>query len=110
MGQTNTPYDSVDSGPVAAKQGKIISPQPPCLNVGMRSCVCADMPCLVFAKRGAVHNGQTSPLWSHLSKGHCFRSVEVCSDAIFANQSHAVMFLLERRSLFLETTCLPNMP
>lgn len=29
--------------------------------------VCADMSCLVFIKHGAVHYGQASPLWSHLS-------------------------------------------
>lgn len=30
----------------------------------------------------AVHDGLTSPLWS-LSKGHCCRSLVVCSDAAF---------------------------
>jgi len=62
-------------GPVAAEQAQIISPPPPCLTVG----VCADMLCLVFSKRAAVHYDQTS-LWSHLSKGHCSRSYVVCSD------------------------------
>jgi len=41
--------------------------------------VCADM--LVFTKLDAVHCGQASSLWSHLSKGHCSRSLVVCSDA-----------------------------
>ncbi|MEE6476661.1 hypothetical protein FKM82_011170 [Ascaphus truei] len=41
----------------------------------------AEVLCLVFAKRGAVHYGQKSPLWSRLSKGHCSRSLVVFSDA-----------------------------
>ena len=43
--------------------------------------VCADMLCLVSYKRAAVHHDQTSPLWSGLSKGHCSRSLVLCSDA-----------------------------
>ena len=37
--------------------------------------------CLVSSKRAAVHYDQTSPLWSGLSKGHCSRSLVLCSDA-----------------------------
>lgn len=43
--------------------------------------VCADILCLVFTRHGDVHYGQTSQLWSHLTKGHCSRGLVVCSDA-----------------------------
>lgn len=38
-----------------------------------------DMRCLVFSKCDTVHYGQTSPLWSHLSKRYV-RGLVVCSD------------------------------
>jgi len=37
--------------------------------------VCADVLCVVY------YYSQTSPLWSCLSKWHCSRNLEVCSDA-----------------------------
>lgn len=52
---------------------------------------CADMLCLVFCIYDGVHYGQTSLLWSHMSKGHCSTSLVVCSDVQnFANLSYAV--------------------
>jgi len=50
--------------------------------------VCADMLCLVFSKRAAVHYDQTSPLCSGLSKGHCSTSLSLF-ECNFANLSHA---------------------
>lgn len=42
----------------------------------------------------------TSQLWYHLSKGHCFRALAVCSD--FAKLIHVAMFLLDTRGFLLQ--------
>ncbi|MEE6525446.1 hypothetical protein FKM82_025458 [Ascaphus truei] len=67
---------------------------------------------LVIAKRGAVHYGQTSPLWSRLSKSIVHCSIVLWSCGLFrcnfANLSRAAMFFLERRGFLLAT--LPNKP
>lgn len=39
--------------------------------------VCGDIQCFDFAKLGAVHYNQTSPVLSYLAKGYCFRDSEV---------------------------------
>lgn len=36
----------------------------------------------VFTSHCAVHDAQTSPPWSHQSKGNCSRTLVVCSDAL----------------------------
>lgn len=37
------------------------------------------MLCLIFPKQGTVHNDQTSPSWSHQSKGYCSKTFMACS-------------------------------
>jgi len=86
--------------PVAAKQAQIISPPPPCLTVGMR-CLCWYAVFVFFPKHAAVHCDQTSPLWSHLSKGHCSRSVAVCSDVTLQTLAVLPCSFLERRGFLL---------
>lgn len=48
-------------GPVLQKHAQIITPPPPC---GVFVLVWG-----VYAKCGTVYYGETSPFWSHLSKG-----------------------------------------
>lgn len=42
----------------------------------------------------------TSQFWYHLSKGHCFRALAVCSD--FTKLIHVAMFLLDTRGFLLQ--------
>lgn len=56
--------------------------------------------CVLISPDSAVHHGQTSLLYSHLSKGHCSRNLVVCSDLVL--QTCAVLrcsFLREEASL-----------
>jgi len=60
------------SRPMATKQAQIITLPPPCQTVGL--CCYAEFGFCI------VHYGQTSSLWSCLSKAHCSRRLILCSD------------------------------
>lgn len=55
--------------------------------------ISTDMLCLVFASHDADYYSQTSSVWCSLSKGHCSKSLEVCSD-LFLFFSYSNLFFL----------------